>query len=152
MAMTPQDHAERCREYQAHYNKTLADIGWQAPLPKAGQTGGGYRRQSLQHFADSLLPQNHQYAKMDWKTLPYEAVKNFETEMLQACVDEYRNPANVRKGELRMITGTDPQTGMKFNKFYGQDCFVKFLGRPGRRVVSFYSPHGPVDASGRGLR
>jgi hypothetical protein len=35
--------------------------------------------------------------------------------------------------------------------FHGES-FVKAMGRPGRRVVSFTTPHGPMDASGRYLR
>jgi hypothetical protein len=152
MAMTAQDHANRITQYREYYNSALAPVGWQAPLPKAGQKGGEYRRHALQHFADSLLPQTHRFAAVDWKTLPYDAVKNFEPEMLRACVDEYRNPANVPPGQLRMIPRTDPQTGMKFNEFYGQDCFTKQMMRPGRRVVSFRTDHGFVDAGGRALR
>ena len=32
-----------------------------------------------------------------------------------------------------------------------KESFVKGMGRPGRRVVSFNTPNGPVDASGRFL-
>jgi len=42
--------------------------------------------------------------------------------------------------------------GLKVRHFIGQDHFTKFMMRPGRRVVSFRTDHGYVDASGRGLR
>jgi hypothetical protein len=58
----------------------------------------------------------------------------------------------VPPGELRKIEELDQYGQLKFIRGIGQDCFVKQMMRPGRRVVSFNGPLGPVDASGRGLR
>jgi hypothetical protein len=123
-------------------------------MPQAGQKGGDYRRTALQTFADSLLPQSHQFAKMPWtdkERMPYDVLENFEPQLLKHCVTEYQNPANVPKGELREIKKTDTN-GAKFVEFIGQDCFVKFMGRPGRRVTSFRTDYGYVGADGWALR
>jgi hypothetical protein len=154
MPLTPQEHAEKISSYRVYYNRLLEPIGFQSPTPKAGQRGGEYRRQALQTFADSLLPQSHTFAQMPWtdkERMPYDVLKNFEPQLLQHCVTEYQNPANVPYGTLREITKTTTN-GAKTITFVGQDCFVKFMGRPGRRVTSFRTDQGYVDASGRGLR
>jgi hypothetical protein len=151
---SPQDHLDNIVKYREYYNKELSDIGFQAPTPKAGQKGGNYRRQSLQTFADSLLPQLHELAKVDYFDIPYDTVKILEPQVLRACVTEYQNPNNVPPGELREIIKIHPQSGHKMNLFIGREHFVKQMPnyRPGRRVVSFKTDQGFVDASGRGLR
>src|SRR5215471_15565889 len=68
-----------------------------------------------------------------------------------ARVESPFNPLTVPKGEIREVVKTDVN-GLKVRHFIGQDSFVKFMGRPGRRVVSFRTDQGYVDASGRGLR
>jgi hypothetical protein len=61
------------------------------------------------------------------------------------------NPLTVPKGEIREVVKTDAN-GLKVRHFIGQESFVKQMGRPGRRVVSFRTDQGYVDASRRGLR
>ena len=53
---------------------------------------------------------------------------------------------------MRRVVEVDGNTGMKIVKFIGRECFVKDMTRPGRRVASFLTPYGHVDASGRALR
>jgi hypothetical protein len=53
---------------------------------------------------------------------------------------------------MRMVETRNPQNGQRIINFYGQESFVKEFTRPGRRVVSFNTSNGPVDASGRFLR
>jgi len=149
---TPQEHVENIIKYREHYNRELRDIGWEAPTPKAGQMGGNYRRTSLQYFADSLLPQRHELAKVDYLDIPYDAVRILEPQVLRACVTEYQNPNNVPSGELREIKRSDGYGHVRAIDFIGPESFVKAMGRPGRRVVSFRTDMGFVDASGRGLR
>jgi len=120
--------------------------------PKADQKSGHYRRTSLQHFADHLLPQHHQFAKVNYLDIPYDILKVFEPQVLKACVDEYQNPNNVPRGELRKIERRDGYGHVRAIDFIGRESFVKAMSRPGRRVVSFRTDHGYVDASGRGLR
>jgi len=71
--------------------------------------------------------------------------------LLPACRTEAFNPLTVPRGEIREVVKTDVN-GLKVRNFIGQESFVKQMMRPGRRVVSFRTDHGYVDASGRGLR
>src|SRR6516162_2839678 len=150
---TQQEHLDNIIKYREYYNKELSDIGFEAPTPKADQTGGNYRRTTLQHFADRFLPQLHEFAKMNYLEMPYDVLKIFEPQVLKACVKEYQNPNNVPLGELRAIPKRDLLTNtVQAIDFIGRESFVKAMGRPGRRVVSFRTDHGYVDASGRALR
>jgi hypothetical protein len=105
-----------------------------------------------QTIADSLLPQSDSFAKMDWAGMPFDALKNLEPLHLGHAVNEWKNPANVPKGEFRAIVKKD-RYGEE-TRFIGQDSFVKHcrLHRPGRRVASFRTEQGPVSASGLFLR
>ena len=85
------------------------------------------------------------------RALPADVLSGFEEMLLPACKTEAFNPLTVPKGEIREVVKTDAN-GLKVRHFIGQDSFVKFMGRPGRRVVSFRTDQGYVDASGRGLR
>jgi hypothetical protein len=62
--------------------------------------------------------------------------KPWATGTIAACKVEAFNPATVPRGEMREIVKTDAN-GLKVRHFIGQDCFVKQMGRPGRRVKSF---------------
>jgi hypothetical protein len=149
---TQEEHQQNIIKYREYYNKELSDIGWVSPTPKADQKGGNYRRTSLQYFADHLLPQRHELAKMNYLDMPYDILRTFEPQVLKACVDEYQNPNNVPRGELRKIERRDGYGHVRAIDFIGRESFVKAMGRPGRRVVSFRTDNGFVDASGRGLR
>jgi hypothetical protein len=84
--------------------------------------------------------------------LKADALQVFEPQLLNACVVEANNPQHVPAGELRKIEELDEYGKLKTIRWIGQECFVKEMGRPGRRVVSFRTDQGYVDASGRGLR
>jgi hypothetical protein len=152
MALDPQERAQRINEWRAHYNDQLKDIGFEAPLPKAGQSVGGYRRFVAQTIADSLLPQTHSFAKMDWRDMPFDAYKNLEPQHLTHAVTEWQNPLNVPRGEFRTITRKLPN-GQECTEYIGQDSFCKFMTRPGRRVLGFRDDSGHyVNTNGRVIR
>ena len=54
-------------------------------------------------------------------------------------------------GQFRKVIEID-QGGTKITKWIGQRSFVDEFTRPGRRVTSFRTDPGYVDASGRPLR
>ena len=142
---------QRINEWRAHYNDKLKDIGFEVPIPKVGESVGGYRRRSAQVIADSALPQTQSFARMPWATMDFDIFKTFEPELYQHAVVEYRNPQNVPKGEMREIRKRLPN-GQDVIEFVGQDNFCRLMGRPGRRVASFWTEQGPVGADGRYLR
>lgn len=125
MALTPQERIERINDFRERFNKILGEIGFEAPAYVLNQSVGGWRRNTVQTTVDSLLPQHHQFAKIPYRDIPFDAFKNLEDQALRTCVAEYQSPKNVPEGTLRMIKKTDKDTGLKSNYFVGRDCFVK---------------------------
>jgi hypothetical protein len=145
MTMSPEERTHAINEFRARYNTALASVGFIAPPPVAGQTVGGYRRHALQTFANSLLPQNHKFAQLNFESLPFQTIKIFEPQILNDCVFEATNPANVPKGEMKMVKVINDQTGrVEKNVWIGQECFTKQMMRPGRRITGFWTEHGYI--------
>jgi hypothetical protein len=105
-------------------------------------------------FKRTFLPpvHNHYVAYHALSRADTTAFNNFEKDMLQSCRTEANNPAHVPPGELRKIEERDPYGAVRSIRFIGQEHFVKQMGRPGRRVLSFNTSNGPVSASGQFLR
>jgi hypothetical protein len=61
-------------------------------------------------------------------------LRNLEPALLAAVQTEAVNPANVPKGEIRKVEEWDENGVVKYNKFIGQECFTKTIGRPGRNA------------------
>ena len=141
---------QSARIYQERYDNALAPWDIRAPAPVLGQSVGEYRRESLIKIK-KLLPENHELRNITIRKLPDDVLDNFEPQYLQACRTEAYNPRTVPAGQFRKVTELD-SNGQKIVKFVGPESFVKQMGRPGRRVVIFLTPHDPVDASGRFLR
>ena len=76
------------------------------------------------------------------RDLPDDAIEPIEKQVLAAVPVEAINPKNFAPGEIRMVPWTDPQTGVKENRFYGQHSFVRDMTRPGRNVSSIQTPNG----------
>ena len=55
-------------------------------------------------------------------------------------------------GELKEVERLDEYGKIKFIDWVDQESFVKAMGRPGRKVLSFCTDRGRFDASGRALR
>jgi len=84
--------------------------------------------------------------------LANDALNVIEPQVLVAVQTEAVNPANVPLGEMRKIEEIDQYGQLKMIKFIGQESFVKDMGRPGRRAISFNTSNGPIDAGGRFLK
>ncbi|HJY80177.1 MAG TPA: hypothetical protein VKK81_03730 [Candidatus Binatia bacterium] len=149
---TEQDHFDAARKFQAFYDETLRKVGMKAPQPVLGETLNHYRRETLRTLKRTFLPPAHDLYKVNYRGLKADALQVFEPQLLSACVTEANNPAHVPPGELRKIEKLDEFGKVKTIEFVGQESFVKQMTRPGRRVVSFKTDQGYVDASGRGLR
>jgi hypothetical protein len=90
--------------------------------------------------------------KLKLWSMPPEIFAGFEGMIYDAAAAAYARDDTVPAGEMRAVTKVDPVTGYKETRFYGRESFVKDMNRPGRRVTSFRTDHGYVDASGRPLR
>ena len=146
-----QEHFDQARKFQAYYDDTLRKVGMRAPQPILGQTCNDFRRETLRTIKRTFL-QNHEFSKINCRGLPADALQAYEPQFLKAAVDEAYNPIHVPPGELRKIEEMDEYGKVKTVRFIGQDCFVKQMGRPGRRVVGFLTPQGYVTTSGQFLR
>jgi hypothetical protein len=100
----------------------------------------------------TFLPQNHPLYQVQFRGLRHDGLPVFEQQLLPAVVEEANNPAHVPPGELRKIEERDEFGQLKMTRFVGQESFVKAMGRPRRRVLSFTTDRGRFDASGRPLR
>jgi hypothetical protein len=148
------EHFAGCRRWQEHYQNAVADIGVRIPAPVLGQSVNEYRCEVLRMLKRSFLPKNNEYYRVNFRGLKNDsaALNALEPLALAEVLAQAKNPANVPRGEIREIKEFDQTGTLRSSKFIGQDSFVKAMGRPGRRVVSFNTPSGPVDASGRFLR
>jgi hypothetical protein len=147
-----QQHFDAARKFQEFYDNTLRKVGMRAPQPVLGQKVNDYRRETLRTIKRTFLPQNHQFYKMQMRRLPDDVLPGFEPQILQAAVDAANSPVGMAPDELRKIEEFDEYGQVKVIRFVGPDSFVKSMGRPGRRVASFWTEQGPVSASGRYLR
>ena len=149
---TPEEHLSASLKFQEYYDTTLRKIGMRAPQPVLGQSCNTYRREVLRTIKRTFLPQNHPLYQVQMRALKADALGALEPQVLQAAVVEANNPCHVPAGELRKVEELDDYGKLKTIKWIGPESFVKAMGRAGRRVVSFRTDHGYIDASGRGLR
>jgi hypothetical protein len=148
---TPDQHFDAARRWQEHYQAQVEDLGCNIPPPTLGQSTNDYRREMMRLLKQTFIPRNHDLYKVQMRALPDDVLSGFEQMLLPAVKVEAYNPATVPPGEIREIVKTDAN-GLKVRHFIGQEHFTRQMMRPGRRVVSFRTDAGFVDASGRGLR
>jgi hypothetical protein len=139
------------RLYQEMYDNTLRKVGVRAPEPTLGMDPDEYRRETLRDIKMQFL-RHHPLFKVNMRGLRSDALSVFEPQVLAAAVQEINNPLNVPPGELRKIEEVDQTGKLKIIRYVGRECFTRQLGRPGRRVISFNTSNGPVDANGRFMR
>jgi hypothetical protein len=143
------EHFNAARSYQAHYDEVLRQVGMRAPAPVLGQTVNEYRRETLRTVKKAFLPSNHELYKVQFRGLPADALKGFEPQLLAAAVVEANNPNHVAPGEFRQVQELDALGQVRSIRFVGPESFVKQMGRPGRRVVSFRVPEDPSGRTSR---
>jgi hypothetical protein len=148
---TPDQHFDAARKFQAYFDDALREVGLRAPAPVLGETVNRYRREVLRTIKKTFL-QNHKFGAINCRGIPADILPGIEPQILQAAVTEANNPQNVPVGEIRAINRLDETGRVRCIDFVGRESFVKAMGRPGRKVVSFRTPQGAVDASGRFLR
>ena len=138
------------RVYQQRYDDALQPWDLRAPAPVVGEDIAEYRAK-LAILAKHQLPPSHELRKVQYRRLDSDIFDNFEPQLLRACRAEAYNPATVPVGEYRKVTEIAPD-GMKIIKWVGQRSFVEDFKAPVRRVVSFLTPHGRVNAAGIPVR
>jgi hypothetical protein len=138
------------RAVQERADDAYQPWGFRAPAPVLGCDPDEYRRDLLIK-AKRLLPGDNRLRHVQVRQLPHSALGQFEDMIFAAAKAEAFRPDSVPEGEMRRVEERD-SNGLKMIRWIGKVSFVKAMGRPGRRVVSFNTSQGPVDASGRFLR
>ena len=140
---TEQQYFNACRQWQAHYSEALRDVGGSVPEPIIGQHPNDYRRECCRLFKRTFLPQTHELYRVNYRGLKSDVLEPLEQQLLDASVQHATNPQTlgVLPGEYKQVKTHNPYTGaVDAIKFIGhwdpatqsEDCFVKFMGRPGR--------------------
>jgi hypothetical protein len=124
------------RVYQARADSVFQEWGFRAPAPVIGQDPEDYRR-DLAVKAKEQLPYGHELRKIKLWKLPKDTFEVFEPQVYAACREAASRPDSVPPGEMREVVRINPQNGHKEIHFLGRESFVREMGRPGRRVVSF---------------
>jgi hypothetical protein len=145
-----QQHAAG-RVFQERYDSALEPWGVRARAPTLGEDIANYRRDELVRIK-KLLPDNHELRKVQIRQLRDDAIDAFEPQILKAARETARRADTVPvDAPLRRVEHTDGN-GMKVVDFIGQRSFIHDFNRQGRRVVSFRTDQGYVNASGFALR
>jgi hypothetical protein len=118
---------------QARADAVFNGFGERAPRPLEGEDLSTYRTR----LATKLKKHSVAWKGVKLSILPDEAFGIAENQIYADAASAAANPVDLEPGELREVTKTDPRTGLKTTVFYGNECFVKQMGRPGRRVASF---------------
>src|SRR6516165_9889305 len=148
------DRQSVMRQYQARADDALQPWGERAPAPVADESVDEYRVR-LVKIVQKRLPEGDEYREMPMRRTQRQspdAFKNFEDVIYPRARAAAERLDSIAQGEERAITHVDPINGHKSVTFLRRDCFTNDFTRRGRRVVSFWSPHGRMDANGRLLR
>lgn len=140
------------RRMHAYFDEKLRDIGERAPQPFSNQPVDDYVRETCRSLKRTHLPEDHPLRQANFRGLRADALYTFVPQLLEAIVKEANDPKNVPFGQFKAIQEFDNYGARKSLRFIGQEHFTKFMGRPGRRVLSFTTDRGRFDASGRALR
>jgi hypothetical protein len=138
------------RIYQERADNALQPWDIRAPAPVLGEDVDKYRR-SLAVKLKKQLPEAHELRQVQYRRLDDTTLSVFEPQLYHAVHTEARNPNTVPPGQFRRVVNLDAN-GMKTVEFIGPQSFVHDFTRPGRRVTSFRTDQGFIDASGRPLR
>jgi hypothetical protein len=139
------------RVVQERYDNVFKSWGMSAPAPVIGEPVDEYNRR-LAVLAKKQLPEDHDLRKIQFRALADDAFAVVEPQLLAAVNQSAYNPNTVPiDGPLRRIEERDANGNTTY-RYIGQRSFIHDLVRKGRRVVSFLTSAGFVDASGRGLR
>jgi hypothetical protein len=134
---TEKQHYDAAIRYQEYYNDALREEGVEFEAPVYGQFVNQYRRKQLNRMTQGL-PWKNEYRHVRVDDLDATALGVMEPNIVKEFKAERRNPSDLEEGELRKVDIKDKQTNrIRETIWKGKECFVKAMGRPGRRVKSF---------------
>ncbi|MDE2102508.1 MAG: hypothetical protein KGL39_35000 [Patescibacteria group bacterium] len=127
---------------QARADSVFNGFGKRAPRPLDGENVTTYRRR----VANALKGYSAQWKDIDLGPLSRDdkAFSIIENQIYADAEQAALHPADLSDGELRAITSTDPQTGVRQTRFAGKHTFIRSMSRPPRYATSF-NTHGNRD-------
>jgi hypothetical protein len=125
---------------QSRADEAFEPWGFRAPAPTLGCDPDEYRRDMLVK-AKKLLPGTNRLRHVKIWDLPANALSQFEDLIYPQARAEAHRPDSVPPGELRKVH-VPTANGHEIIEWVGQQSFVVGMGRPGRGVVAFRTPHG----------
>ena len=154
LLLEPKAHALRVqhalRAIQERADAAFEPWGMRAPAPALGVDPDEYKR-NLLIKAKKLIPGDNELRHVQVRQLPREALSQFENMIYPVAKATAYSADSVPDGQMRAIEEKD-SNGLKMIRWIGKVSFVKGMGRPGRRVASFNTSNGPMNASGQFLR
>jgi hypothetical protein len=144
-----QAHAS-ARIFQERYDQAFAPWGMRAPEPVIGEPVDDYRR-NLAVKAKRLLPDGNELKPVQFRALETDVLDRFEPRLLRDCKEAAYRADSVPPGQMRRVEAVDGN-GYKEVRWIGQECFVRDMMVPGRRVLGFRTPEGFLNTSGRYIR
>lgn len=124
---------------QEYYDQILREVGVRAPQPTLGQSVRQYRQEALRSLKYSL-PEDHPLRQVNFRGLRSDSLDAFEPQVFSAFKAAKVSPAKLADGELKAVPKLNAYGIPTETRFIGKESFVKFMGRPGRRVVNFMRP------------
>jgi hypothetical protein len=126
---------------QESWQKVFEVVGRDAPRPLATEGPVAYERR-MSTLAQKYIRRADQLARVDFSTLPKDALPQFVELVQQAVVQHANSAEGMRPGELREVFDTDENTGQKIRRWVGPESFVKSMPNylPPRRVVKIAAP------------
>jgi hypothetical protein len=138
------------RVYQQKYDDALAAWDLRAPAPTLGEPITEYRAK-LAILAKKQVPEDHEMRRVQYRRLDTAVFDNFEPQLLTAVQRAAYDASSVPVGQYRRVVEVD-SNGLKIVKWIGQRSFTDDFKAPVRRVISFLTPHGRVNAAGMPVR
>jgi hypothetical protein len=125
---------------QQIFNDALSGFGRSVEPAPEGMSYTKYLRKCTADAAQ-YLPADSDYKKFDYTdpdSVSREILTKFADKVLNGVRRAVWDGDTVAKGQERKVVVKDPLTNQtQYVSYVGKDCFVKNMGRPGRRVVNF---------------
>jgi hypothetical protein len=118
---------------QSRADAVFNGFGKRAPRPLEGEALVDYRKRLATH----LKVYSDSWKNVKLSQLPDQAFDVAEGQIYADSVKAAASPIDLSEGELRAVTRQDQTTGQRTTVFYGNESFVKGMGRPSRRVRGF---------------
>jgi hypothetical protein len=134
-------------QWQSYFDEKLRSIGRRAPSPGLNQSVNDYIRETCRDLKFACLPQNHQFYRVNWRSLPADALHGLAPQHVDECIKQFNSPHNIEPGALKEIPVIGEFGHISERRFVGgmtprtpgwpeeQHSFVSDLVRRGRRTT-----------------